>query len=62
MTAPTIAILRHTPDPVDMERYWKWYCTCGDVSDSEFASWEDADDDAVQHTCPKDFNEERRNS
>lgn len=44
-------IVGHAPDPVDMERYWIWYCTCGDGSDREFASREDAEDAAELHHC-----------
>lgn len=43
----------HAPDPTSMEVYWTWYCSCGDGSDREFASREDAEDSAELHRCPE---------
>lgn len=43
----------HAPDPTNMEVYWTWYCSCGDGSDREFASREDAEDSAELHRCPE---------
>lgn len=47
----TTYVARHAPDPVSMEAYWQWHCTCGDASTDEFATREDAEDAAENHRC-----------
>lgn len=51
----TTFVARHAPDPANMEAYWMWHCTCGDASDREFATREDAEDAAAEHHCVIDI-------
>ena len=46
-----ITVYQHAPDLTNPENYYVWECLDCPAGERDFATWEDADDDALKHVC-----------
>lgn len=44
-------VYQHSPDLADSENYFVWECLDCPAGERDFATWENAADDAQAHAC-----------